>query len=65
MNIDNGFVLYECKNDQQLKAFHIKRSSSEWEGILNRCIKIQNMVEVPKISSITHDKWCNCLNVKE
>jgi len=65
LNIDNGFVLYECKNDQQLKAFHIKRSSSEWDAIIERCIKIQNMLEAPKLSTVTHDKWCNCLNVKE
>jgi len=65
LNIDNGFVLYECKNDQQLKAFHIKRSSSEWESIIERCIKIQGMLEVPKLSTVTHEKWCNCLAVKE
>jgi len=65
LNIDNGFVLYECKNDQQLKAFHIKRSSSEWELIIERCIKIQGMLEVPKLSTVTHEKWCNCLAVKE
>jgi len=65
LNIDNGFVLYECKNDQQLKAFHIKRSPSEWELIIERCIKIQGMLEVPKLSTVTHEKWCNCLAVKE
>ena len=65
LNIDNGFVLYECKNDQQLKAFHIKRSSSEWDAIIERCIKIQNMTVAPKLSTVTHEKWCNCLAVKE
>jgi len=65
LNIDNGFVLYECKNDQQLKSFHIKRSSSEWDSIIERCIKIQNMTVVPKLATITHEKWCNCLDVKE
>lgn len=65
LNIDNGFVLYECKNDQQLKSFHIKRSSSEWDSIIERCIKIQNMIVLPKLSTITHEKWCNCLSVEE
>jgi len=65
LSIDNGFVLYECKNDQQLKAFHVKRSVSEWDSIIERCIKIQNMTVAPKLSTVKHDKYCVCVNIEE
>lgn len=42
-----GIVLYENKNDQQIKAFLVVRDDAIWESLLERCLRIQ--------------KWTQCL----
>ena len=64
MNIDSGFIIYENKNDQELKEFLIEKDVKMWDNIKKRCNKIINMKEMPKIPA-KHEKWCGCLAYKE
>ena len=58
---DYGIVLYENKNDQKLKAFKVQRDIKVWETLLERCINIMNMSELP--ATCTGDVWCKCKNI--
>ena len=60
--IDQGVVMYENKNDQLLKAFTVKKDEQIWNSILERCIRIQNMVEMPVMC--TGEFYCACRGVK-
>ena len=53
-----GIVLYENKNDQQIKAFLVVRDDAVWESLLERCLRIQNMNTMPLIC--TGAPWCAC-----
>lgn len=67
LEIPQGFVIYENKNDQNIKAFLVKQSDSHWEEITNRCFRIMEMKEIPSKKSLEkyHPKWCDCLKVKD
>ena len=56
-----GTVLYENKNDQKIKSFIVKRDEKQWDELLERCRRIQNMTEAPL--KCTGAVWCNCKNV--
>ena len=58
-----GTVLYECKDDQRIKSFLVERDVVEWEKILARCFKIQDMIAMPE--KCTGASWCACKNVSE
>ena len=59
---DVGTVLYENKNDQNIKAFLVEKDPIQWDEILNRCFRIQEMLMPPeKCSGAT---WCNCRKVE-
>jgi len=60
MGLDTGVVLYECKDNQRLKAFDVTRDQVLWEQILQRCQKVQNMIALPDIDIGEHDKRCKC-----
>ena len=60
--LDHGVILYENKNDQQLKAFEMERDPSKWKGITDRCMRIMEMIEAPKICG--GNRWCQCKDVK-
>ena len=61
-NYDMGTVLYENKNDQKIKTFLVKKDLIQWDEILKRCFKIQEMLIPPeKCSGAT---WCNCRKVE-
>ena len=62
LNKDYGIVLYENKNDQKLKAFKVERDIKVWETLLERCVNIMNMTELP--NTCTGDVWCKCKGVK-
>ena len=62
--IDNGVVLYENKNDQELKAFKIVKDTKLWDNIIERCIKIQNMLPLDVPTSCTGDYFCPCKEIK-
>ena len=59
---DWGTVLYENKNDQQLKAFLVQKNTKAFEQIIKRCNKIIEMTERPK--TCRGNKWCPCKEVK-
>lgn len=67
LNVPIGGVLYECKDNQEMKIFDLKRSLSAWKNILKRCEKIMDMGTMPKLSSVEgiHDRYCACLQVKD
>lgn len=56
--IDHGIVLYENKNDQQIKAFVVKRDEAVWTKLQERCFNIMNMTSVPL--RCTGLKYCPC-----
>jgi len=57
---DYGVVLYENKNDQNLKAFQVERNEKTWENILERCDRIMNMTIEPE--QCTGMWYCKCKN---
>ena len=65
LDIDDGFVLYENKNDQDLKEFHIIKDKEFWNDIKNRCYKIQNMTSVPEVVDKGHSIYCRCKEWQE
>ena len=60
--MDHGVILYENKNDQQLKAFELERNDADWKAIKDRCLRIMEMIEVPNICG--GNRWCQCKDVK-
>ena len=62
-NYDQGTVLYECKNDQKIKAFTLEKNEFEWNQIIERCLRIQDMKEVPK--ECTGNKYCECMKITQ
>ena len=46
-NIEHGIVLYENKNDQQVKAFVVKRDENVWTKLQERRFKEMNMESMP------------------
>jgi hypothetical protein len=60
---DYGVVLYENKNDQNLKAFKVDRDKKIWEDILDRCKKIMAMTIEPE--ECTGMWYCKCKNRRD
>ena len=61
LNKDYGIVLYENKNDQNLKAFKVERDVEVWDTLLERCFTIMDMSALPE--KCTGDTWCKCKGV--
>jgi len=61
LNNEYGIVLYENKNDQNLKAFKVSRQPLVWETLLERCTNIMGMTSIPE--TCTGDTWCKCKGV--
>ena len=61
LQLEHGIVLYENKNDQQVKCFEVRRSKEVWEQILEKCDRIRRMVNLPSIC--TGEKYCRCKEV--
>ena len=62
--VENGVVLYENKNDQTLKAFKVVRNDAIWNGVLERCTRIQAMVPLHMPTQCTGEFFCDCRKVK-
>ena len=62
LGFDRGVVLYENKDNQQLKAFKVDRDHDQWNSIINRCFKIMGMNTIPK--TCKGSTWCPCRSVK-
>ncbi len=43
LNITKGIVLYENKNDQQVKCFEVNKNAEVWEQLLEKCDNIRRM----------------------
>lgn len=67
LSVPSGGVLYECKDNQEMKIFDLKRSESAWKNILKRCEKIMDMGVMPSLKSVEgiHDRYCSCLQIKD
>ena len=61
-NYNIGTVLYENKNDQDIKSFLVERDAVQWNDILERCFYIQNLKDPP--SKCTGASWCACRKVE-
>ena len=59
--IEHGMVLYEDKNDQQVKAFASTYDEKVWTQIQERCYTIMNMTQVP--NKCTGLRYCQCRGV--
>ena len=64
IGLDNGIVVYENKNDQELKAFKVQKSIECWEAVLERCIRIQSMTLKDVPTMCTGAFYCACREVK-
>ena len=58
---DIGTVLYENKNEQNIKTFLVERDAEQWGEILDRCFRIQEMLARPE--KCTGARWCACRKV--
>ena len=56
----HGIVLYENKNTQVFKEFHVDRDIKKWKEIVDRCERIQRMKEVPNVPKTGHSRYCGC-----
>ena len=61
LNIEHGIVLYENKNDQQIKCFDVSKNVDVWEQLLNKCYHIMKLAAVPM--ACTGEKYCRCREV--
>ena len=59
--MEKGILLYENKNDQQLKSFVLTKDIMTWQSLLNRCYQIMEMTSAPQ--KCTGNKWCRCKGV--
>jgi len=62
LGLEKGVVLYENKDNQQLKAFKVQQNQAEWNAIINRCFKIMAMTSLPK--TCKGSTWCPCRGVE-
>ena len=62
LGLEKGVVLYENKDNQQLKAFKVDRDNDQWNSIINRCFKIMGMNTIHK--TCKGSTWCPCRSVK-
>jgi len=62
LGIDTGYVLYENKDTQELKCFRVDKDEDKFNAILERCYKIMNLTQMPKLC--TGEYYCDCRKVK-
>lgn len=61
LDIDAGFVLYENKNNQELREFYFEKDPQVWDKIRKKLLKVMKMKEIPDVPKKNHSKYCNCL----
>ena len=61
LNLEHGIVLYENKNDQQVKCFTVTKNVNVWEQLLNKCYRIMALNSLP--IACTGEKYCRCKEV--
>lgn len=58
---ENGVLLYENKNTQEVKAFKVTKSEETMAEILERCLAVMAMSEAPE--KCTGEHYCQCRNI--
>ena len=58
-----GIVLYENKNNQQIKAFGMKKDPEKWNTIANKCLLIMNLTKQP--TECSGHRYCPCRREKD
>lgn len=61
-NYKHGYVLYENKNTQDWKCFKLERDEILWDSVVERCVRVMEMNEVPE--KCTGNRWCDCKKVE-
>ena len=61
--MEHCVVLYENKNDKQVKACEGFQNTLVWDGLLDKCFRVMSMVDIPKVC--TGEKYCRCREVKD
>lgn len=62
LEIEDGIVVYENKNDQRIREFKITRDKDLWQEVIDRCKRIQKMTDIPKLTeNYVHPPWCGCI----
>ena len=64
VGMENGILLYENKNDQKLKAFKVIKDVALWEGVIERCLRIQAMLPSDVPANCNGEFFCSCREVK-
>ena len=58
---EHGIILYENKDNQKIKEFHIYKDEDFWnEDVVERCNNIMNMNKIPNIPR-NHSVYCGCI----
>ena len=67
LNIENGAVLYECKDNQQIKLFDTTKNSGLFQQFVSRCERISKLPMMPKLIEVAsiHSGYCDCTKVKD
>lgn len=61
---EQGFIVYENKDNQKWKEFKIEQDREMWAEIVARCQVIMNTPELPDYWKCTGPPWCICKELK-
>lgn len=64
--VSEGGVVYENKDTQEVKVFKVSKNVSDWASIIDRCIRIMALKEIPTLASVKgkhDDRYCQCLKI--
>ena len=61
-SVEYGTVLYENKDNQDLKAFLVKNDKQKIDAVFNRCKEIMAMETCPP--KCGGERWCACKSIK-
>jgi len=62
LGIDTGYVLYENKDNQELKCFKVEKDDEKLNSILERCYAIMSLTSAP--TECGGEFYCDCRKVR-
>ena len=62
LGINTGYVLYENKDNQELKCFRVEKDDDAFAKILDRCYTIMSLRAAP--TECSGEFYCDCRKVK-
>ena len=62
LGINTGYVLYENKDNQELKCFRVEKDDDAFSKILDRCYTIMSLRAAP--TECSGEFYCDCRKVK-